>query len=539
VPLADIGFVAPLPLPAPEGGPLFLCTQGEMGDDLRRIIEKHHPDWHGPEPYSHPDAAAALALSASRLLWVVPPGARFDYLGNVLSALIAGIFVARNPDARLEILRHQDAPVLDLLAPHCRTFATLAAAEDLLRPRKVSAPLCVETLEILGFKNIEHLKLDFRETPSSPGFPGDWTCIAGINGSGKTSILQALVLVLLGDKLAAELGGSRLQRMLVDHGAMGRLPAEIKATVGDGEETYELRLILMEDGVEAPGAKDSPERQRMQAAWDRLRSQLVVSYGASRNLSDYREDRHDGMSPQVRRQMTLFDPRTRIARVEVLLDGDSSSAAPLRTLSRLLELVLAEETAPALEDGLLRFGQSGAQVEAIDLPDGFRSTVAWLADLCAHWHEADPEEASSCDPTRMRGVVLLDEIDLHLHPVLQRELIPRLRKALPGMQFFVTTHSPLVLASFDRTELVVLDRNEEGGVRELDRQIFGFSADQVYQWLMETPPQSLVIEEKLAQGDDPDLPLYLLQSETLNEQQAQDELEERSRLIDELLGDDA
>jgi hypothetical protein len=83
----------------------------------------------------------------------------------------------------------------------------------------------------------------------------------------------------------------------------------------------------------------------------------------------------------------------------------------------------------------------------------------------------------------------------------------------------------------------VLDRNEEGGVRELDRQIFGFSADQIYQWLMETPPQSLVIEEKLAQGNDPDLPLYLLQSETLNEQQAQVELEERSRLIDEMLGD--
>jgi energy-coupling factor transporter ATP-binding protein EcfA2 len=531
VPLADIGFVVPLPPPVPDGGPLFLCPQGEMGDDLRRIIEKHHPDWHGPEPYSHPDAAAALALSASRLLWVVPPGARFDPLGNILSALIAGIFVARHPDGPLDILRHQDAPMLDLLAPRCRTFATLAAAKDLLRRREVSVPLRVETLEIWDFKNIEHLKLDFRERPSSPGFPGDWTCIAGINGSGKTSILQALNLVLLGDP--TQIGVARIARMLRETG-VGRAPAEIRATVGDGNETYDLRLILDEEGVRRIPTEDD---SRMQAAWDRLRSQLVVSYGASRNLSDSREDRHDGMSLQVRRQMTLFDPRTRVSQVEVLLDGGPSSAAPLRTLTQLLRLVLKEETDPSLRDDFLRFGQSDAQVEALDLPDGFRSTVSWLADLCANWHVVDPQEAASCDPTRMRGIVLLDEIDLHLHPVLQRELVPRLRKALPGVQFFVTTHSPLVLASFDRTELVVLDRNEEGGVRELDRQIFGFSADQIYQWLMETPPQSLVIEEKLAQGNDPDLPLYLLQSETLNEQQAQEELEERSRLIDEMLGD--
>lgn len=536
LPHADFGHVVPLPTEGSDGAPLFLCPQEGIGADLREIVEEMRPDWQGPEPRELSEEIARLAAGASRLLWIVPPAPLFEQWGNVVSALAAGVFHARQTELRLEILRHRDAPLLPSLERHCRTFATPGEMAELLRPRKAAAPpLQVETLEIRNFKSIEHLKLYFREAPSSPDFPGDWTCIAGINGSGKSSILQALILVLLGDKLTAEVGGETLQRLRRDTGE-GRVPAEITATVGDGKETRELRLLLSEEGVDDPWSGEAPpERHRMQATWKRLHEQVLVSYGASRNLSEDQDNRHKGKSPAVLRQMTLFDSRAQIARVEVLLEGGPSSAAPLRTLSRLLKLVLAEETAPALGGDLLRFGQSGVPVEAIDLPDGFRSTVAWLADLCATWHEVAPQEAATCDPTRMRGIVLLDEVDLHLHPVLQRELVPRLRKALPGVQFFVTTHSPLVLASFDRSELVVLDRDEEGGIRELDRQIFGFSADQIYQWLMETPPQSVVIEEKIEKGEDPNLALYLLQSEKLSEQEAQDELEERRRLIEELL----
>jgi len=94
-------------------------------------------------------------------------------------------------------------------------------------------------------------------------------------------------------------------------------------------------------------------------------------------------------------------------------------------------------------------------------------------------------------------VVLIDEIDLHLHPSLQRELVPRLRKALPKVQWIVTTHSPLVLANFDVNEIIALDRDQEGNVRELDRQILGFSSDQIYQWLMGTPPTGEAIAELL------------------------------------------
>jgi predicted ATP-binding protein involved in virulence len=237
--------------------------------------------------------------------------------------------------------------------------------------------------------------------------------------------------------------------------------------------------------------------------------------------------------------MTLFDPRARLTNVELLLEGGQNNPA-LVTLHRVIEAILGDELKPPPGTAVDRlvFDQSGTAVEAIDLPDGFRSTLTWMADLCVTWHEV----SGSIEPTDLadiRALVLLDEIDLHLHPSLQRTLVPRLREALPNVQFIVTTHSPLVLSSFDRNEIVALDRDAEGGVRELDRQIFGFSADQIYQWLMDTKPQGTVIEQKLRDRDDPDLALYFYQSAERNEEEAKADLEERRRLIEKVLGPQA
>ena len=65
----------------------------------------------------------------------------------------------------------------------------------------------------------------------------------------------------------------------------------------------------------------------------------------------------------------------------------------------------------------------------------------------------------------MRGLVLIDELDLYLHPTWQVVLVRALKRAFPKMQFIFTTHSPLVLAALDPTEdqVVLLTRNEKTG----------------------------------------------------------------------------
>jgi hypothetical protein len=141
-------------------------------------------------------------------------------------------------------------------------------------------------------------------------------------------------------------------------------------------------------------------------------------------------------------------------------------------------------------------------VAAIDLPDGFRSAAAWIADLCSTWCEKAPDIAANGKPGDIHGIVLIDEIDLHLHPSLQRALIPRLRKTFPKVQWIVTTHSPLVLANFDANEIIALDRGSDGNIRELDRQILNFTTDQIYEWLMGTRPMGAAIQDEIQKSDE-------------------------------------
>ncbi len=383
--------------------------------------------------------------------------------------------------------------------------------EDLAEPEIPSSetpkPLTLQRIELRHFKNIESLTIDFEDRSH---LDGNWTCIAGINGSGKTSILQAIALLMLGRRRAAELGGNLLKR-LQRRPRNGNNTA-LRAVVRDGDEAIDLLLPIGDQGIDEERLSENGHARRAEELWQHVDSHLVVAYGATRNLSSYRDTRYENLSSETLRLMTLFEPSSQIAEAAVILEG-SSSYAPIETLRALLEIVLEDndlglsvgfDPAPRSDQQhQLVFWADRAPLDADELPDGFRVLVAWLADVCISWHKIGEQQKQkrTTYPEDITGIVLLDEIDLHLHPSLQRTLVPRLRQAMPKVQWIVTTHSPLILASFDSSELIVLDRNAEGGIRRLDRQILGFSTDQVYRWLMGTEPYSAAIEDKLERGD--------------------------------------
>ena len=234
-----------------------------------------------------------------------------------------------------------------------------------------------------------------------------------------------------------------------------------------------------------------------------IETAAAVAYGATRNLSDDADSPYKNLSAPVQSMISLFRPLSQLASAEVLLSDRRRSPELVSLFSHLIDEIfkdsLTVETQP--DSPALRFGVSGRDhIDATDLPDGFRSSAAWLADLCATWCIRRADAAASGDPSEIEAIVLIDEIDLHLHPTMQRELVPRLRKALPKVQWIVTTHSPLVLANFDANEIVALDRDKEGHIRRLDRQILGFSTDQIYEWLMGARPTSAAMDQILEES---------------------------------------
>jgi ABC-type sugar transport system ATPase subunit len=105
-------------------------------------------------------------------------------------------------------------------------------------------------------------------------------------------------------------------------------------------------------------------------------------------------------------------------------------------------------------------GKAPVAIAGVALSHGYQSTFAWIADLIGH---VLLESRTELDTTEMEGLVLIDEIDLYLHPTWQARFIPALRRVFPRMQFVATTHSPVVLSSLAPHEIVRLVVDAESG----------------------------------------------------------------------------
>jgi hypothetical protein len=102
---------------------------------------------------------------------------------------------------------------------------------------------------------------------------------------------------------------------------------------------------------------------------------------------------------------------------------------------------------------------SGRRLNFSQLPDGVRSTAGWIADFMMR------EDLVSWNPDlgqQRPGVLLLDELDAHLHPKWQRRLLPAIREALPDVQIIATSHSPFVISSCPNSTVHVLDLDANG-----------------------------------------------------------------------------
>ena len=94
----------------------------------------------------------------------------------------------------------------------------------------------------------------------------------------------------------------------------------------------------------------------------------------------------------------------------------------------------------------MEVNKNGVQLNVEQLSDGEKCMIALVGDLARRLVIANPNQD---DPLLGKGIVLIDEIELHLHPEWQKSILPRLLQAFPNVQFIVTTHSSLVLAQLN------------------------------------------------------------------------------------------
>jgi len=128
------------------------------------------------------------------------------------------------------------------------------------------------------------------------------------------------------------------------------------------------------------------------------------------------------------------------------------------------------------------------------LSDGEKCLLAMVGDLARRLAIANPGLENPLDGF---GVVLIDEIELHLHPKWQREIIPALTRTFPHCQFIVTTHSPQVIGEIKPQGIYILEKTENGIIAQRPQSSYGRDSNQILEDLMDVPERRLEIKQDL------------------------------------------
>jgi predicted ATP-binding protein involved in virulence len=125
--------------------------------------------------------------------------------------------------------------------------------------------------------------------------------------------------------------------------------------------------------------------------------------------------------------------------------------------------------------------KGGARLTVNQLSDGEKCLMALVGDLSRRLAIANPERKN---PLEGEGIVLIDEIDLHLHPVWQRMVIPKLLSVFTNCQFLITTHSPHVITHVRPASLFLLSMTEKGLKMERAAASYGRTVERILADLM-------------------------------------------------------
>jgi predicted ATP-binding protein involved in virulence len=396
----------------------------------------------------------------------------------------------------------------------------------------------VKRLKMTAFRGIGDLTLEFHETEP--------TVFIGINGVGKSSILDCLAVLL-----------SPLIELIQNPTGSGRLFSKQDITNGHQETNNEITISVdsqrvtwsvievRKDSFPSKEAVDhfteavrllqsigrigeidenhqllefTGELEELKAVGNEIRSRwkansnvnlpLVVYYPVNRAVLDIsleipekqsfeQTDAYQQASSGVQIGFGSFFQWFRV--LEDLENEDRRDDPNYRNLQleavrQAIYSLLPNFSNLRVRRSPLRMTVTKQDQELIinQLSDGEKCLLAMVGDLARRLAIANP---SLPDPLQGSGVVLIDEIELHLHPKWQREIIPALTRTFPNCQFIVTTHSPQVISEAEG-RVYRLRMTPDGIVAE-QRQSFGRDSNRILEDDMDTPERPQEIKEHL------------------------------------------
>jgi hypothetical protein len=327
--------------------------------------------------------------------------------------------------------------------------------------------LCLENVRAFGSSQ----SIEFVD---ENGDISRWNLILGENGVGKTTLMWALAVMRPIPAL--------------DESAIGKLdsagaPLSVKAEFSDyknedimrflrkgGKRTLEIRAELIETstaksvpvGAEITGDAKDLYSVNFPTFEHQLRSggPLIIGYGAGRHIGLHNlaeVDARPATMSLFANAMDLYDAEDLVEKLDYAAEKDDAGGIDKRRLEMMKAAVAfllpGNLTAPDIKvlgprDAGRDPDRSGVHVKTpsgvvplADLSLGYQAMFALIVDLAWRLFRAFP---NSPEPLSQSAIVLIDEVDLHLHPRWQRDLRRRLLEQFPNVQFIATTHNPVM-----------------------------------------------------------------------------------------------
>ena len=366
----------------------------------------------------------------------------------------------------------------------------------------------LNSINIEGFRGIPNLQLEF---------PKQVNVLVGVNGVGKSAVLDctAILLSRLIGRIRSSAGTGRYfthsdinnrrqwtrneieiafqgkpLRWSVVKTRRGQQKQSISGLVDLRRDVELFRSKLAEDeaarlplAVYYPvnrAVLDIPLRIRKRHPFDRLTAYdqaLSGEWSSFRVFFEWFRERED-----LENEKRLDKPEFRDSQLQAVRTATERFLAGFKGLKvRRSPLRMVVE-------------QHGEELIVNQLSDGEKCTLAMAGDLARRMAIANPAMA---DPLQGEAVVLIDEIDLHLHPEWQRRIIAALTKTFPKCQFLLSTHSPPILGHLDSKSIWILQRTKSGVSAKRPDDAYGQTTDRILEDIMGVPPRPKEVQNTL------------------------------------------
>ena len=347
-----------------------------------------------------------------------------------------------------------------------------------------AAPVRITQLRVHEVGPFVDFSLDFPA--SSDNDLAEVHIFTGPNGSGKSTLLAAISALFA----SWPIGAKELERL--SRNDFSSIAAKIDANGG------ELRLgptgrvaidpIASQGRIAISLPKESWARNTLfplllensghrtpvtfgvltYSAAKQFRSGIIESYDAPSTAQSRRTASEFGREPNDSAVQWLANTLTNISLAKT--DGDIAAAATYETsineICQAVSLVVGASFCLKLNRRPLEVMAvwAGQSIPVAQLPDGLKSVLSLLADISMRLDAMNWERPEAI--SKRPFVLLLDEIDVHLHPKWQRQIVSVLQRSFPNAQIFVSTHSPFVVASVNDAWVYSLDPSKNQAIAE-------------------------------------------------------------------------